>query len=203
MSGPGADIEFWFDFTSPYAYFASLEVDTVAARHGRGVRWKPFLLGAVFKTTGMQALTRMPLRGDYARHDWPRLARRLSVPFAFPAIHPAPTVAAGRAFLWIEEAAPAAAVPYAKAVFAAHFGRGEDIGPPERVIGIAGAVGVDPGALAAGLESPALKDRFRARSEEATARGVFGSPFFIVDGEPFWGADRLPMIEEWLARGGW
>ena len=199
----GAPIEFWFDFTSPYAYFASLEVEAVAGRHGREVLWRPFLLGAVFRTTGMQALTTMPLRGDYARRDWERLARRLGAPFAFPAIHPANTVAAGRAFLWIEENDPALAVSFARAVFAAHFGRGEDIGPAANIVAIARDAGVDADRLAEGLGSQGLKDRFRARSDEALARGIFGSPFFIVHGEPFWGADRLPMVEEWLSRGGW
>jgi len=203
MGQAGGTIEFWFDFTSPYAYFASLEVGDVAARHGRAVRWRPFLLGAVFKTTGMQALTRTPLRGDYARHDWDRLARRLGAPFPFPAIHPANTVAAGRAFLWLEDNEPARAVPFGRAVFDAHFGHGEDIGAVERVLAIGATAGVDADALAAALETQALKDRFRAQTEEAMARGVFGSPYFLVDGEPFWGADRLPMIDEWLARGGW
>src|SRR5690606_38630824 len=61
MADDAGAVEFWFDFTSPYAYFASLEVEDVAARHGRTVQWRPFLLGAVFRTTGMQALTAMPL----------------------------------------------------------------------------------------------------------------------------------------------
>lgn len=196
-------IEFWFDFTSPYAYFASIEVESVAARHGRAVTWRPFLLGAAFKTTGMQALTKTPMRGDYARHDWARLARRLGAPLAFPAVHPALTVAAGRAFLWLEAAQPELAVPFARAIFAAHFGRGEDIGETERVLAIAAAEAADRGRLAEALDSADLKDRFRARTESALARGVFGSPFFFVDGEPFWGADRLPMIDEWLSRGGW
>jgi 2-hydroxychromene-2-carboxylate isomerase len=203
MGEAGGAIEFWFDFTSPYAYFASLEAGGVAARHGRAVRWRPFLLGAVFKTTGMQALTRTPLRGDYARRDWERLARRLAAPLAFPAIHPASTVAAGRAFLWVEAHDPERAVPFGRAVFAAHFGRGEDIGSAGQVIAIAESAGVDGRALGEAIETPAAKDRLRTQTDEAIARGVFGSPFFIVDGEPFWGADRLPMIDEWLARGGW
>jgi 2-hydroxychromene-2-carboxylate isomerase len=48
-----------------------------------------------------------------------------------------------------------------------------------------------------------LKTQFRATTDEAIKRGVFGSPFFFVDDEPFWGSDRLPLIDEWLERGGW
>lgn len=75
-------IEFWFDFSSPYAYFASLTVDDLARRHGYRVAWRPFMLGMIFKVTGMQPLNKTPVRGDYARHDWARLARRHDVRFA-------------------------------------------------------------------------------------------------------------------------
>jgi 2-hydroxychromene-2-carboxylate isomerase len=98
---------------------------------------------------------------------------------------------------------PDLAVPFAKAVFRAHFGDGEDIGETPRVVSIAEAVGADPVRLGAALQTEELKDRFRAQTERAIARGVFGSPFFFVDDEPFWGSDRLAMIDEWLTRGGW
>ena len=71
------------------------------------------------------------------------------------------------------------------------------------VLDIAQAAGVDRAALATGLEEPALKERAKREVEGAIGRGVFGSPFFIVDGEPFWGVDRIPMLEDWIRRGGW
>ena len=71
-------LEFWFDFSSPYAYFGALDIEALAAKHKRRVLWRPFLLGAAFKTTGMQPLINMPMRGDYARRDWARLARRVT-----------------------------------------------------------------------------------------------------------------------------
>lgn len=196
-------IEFWFDFASPYAYFATFGIEDVAARHGREVVWRPFLLGAVFEVTGMQTFDRTPLRGDYARHDWARLARGMRVPFVPPPGHPALTVAPGRAFLWLERERPEAAVPFARAVFAAHFGAGLDIGSITATLDVAQSCGIERAVLEAALRSTELKDLFRKRTDEAVARGIFGSPFFFVDGEPFWGADRLPMIDEWLARGGW
>ena len=99
-------IEFWFDFGSPYAYFGALEIEDVAERYGRTVAWRPFMLGAVFATTGMRLLTETPLRGDYARHDWQRLARKLSAPFALPAGFPAHSANPGRAFYWLRERLP-------------------------------------------------------------------------------------------------
>jgi 2-hydroxychromene-2-carboxylate isomerase len=92
------EIEFWFDFSSPYAYFASLQIDAVAQRDACAVRWKPFLLGPALKITGMQPLTGTPLRGDYARRDWARLARMLKIPFALPHPFPIAALAPGRAF---------------------------------------------------------------------------------------------------------
>jgi 2-hydroxychromene-2-carboxylate isomerase len=71
------------------------------------------------------------------------------------------------------------------------------------VLDIAQSAGIDRAALAAALEDPALKERAKHAVESAIARGVFGSPFFIADGEPFWGVDRIPMMEDWLRRGGW
>jgi 2-hydroxychromene-2-carboxylate isomerase len=71
------------------------------------------------------------------------------------------------------------------------------------VIGIAGGLGIDAAALAAALGDPAVKERAKTAVDAAISSGVFGSPYFIVDGEPFWGVDRMPMLEEWILRGGW
>ena len=87
MSGTprvGTPIEFWFDFASGYAYFAALEIEALAERHSRTVAWRPFTLGAAFKVTGAQGLSRTPLKRDYARRDWQRLARLKGVPFNLP-----------------------------------------------------------------------------------------------------------------------
>ena len=197
------DIEFWFDFSSPYAYFASHQIEAVAARHGRALRWRPFLLGPAMKATGMQPLTHTPLRGDYSRRDWARLARMLDVPFVLPEPFPIAALAPGRAFYFVEEVRPDLSVAFAKRLFRAYYADGIDISAPEAVQKIAAELGLDPAALAEALRDERLKRKFRAVGDEALARGVFGSPFFIVDGEPFWGSDRIPMLESWLATGGW
>ena len=77
-------IEFWFDFASGYSYFAALEIEALAGRHGRSVLWRPFTLGAAFKVTGAQGLSRTPLKGEYARRDWQNLARLKGVVFKLP-----------------------------------------------------------------------------------------------------------------------
>lgn len=88
-------------------------------------------------------------------------------------------------------------------VAAAYFADGVDMTEPHNVAQVAAPLGADVAALVEGITSQAMKDRVKAVSAEAVDRGIFGSPFFLVDGEPFWGWDRMPMLEDWLARGGW
>lgn len=196
-------IEFWFDFGSTYAYFASLEIDELAARRGRTVQWRPFMLGTAFNVTGAQGLSRTPLKREYALRDWARIARLRKVPFKLPPHHPPVALAATRAFYHLERASPQDAVRLAKAMFARAYDDGPDLGDPAAVRAIGEDLGLDGEDLAAGMSDPEIKAIAKARSEEAIARGVFGSPWMFVDGEPFWGWDRLPMIERWLDEGGW
>ena len=202
-AGAAAQVEFWFDFSSPYAFFAAREIDAVAARHGRTVTWRPFLLGVAFRTTRMAPLTEQPMRGDYGRRDWDRLARLKGIPFRFPTVFPVSGVAATRMFYAIERTDPAAARGFALAAFDAVFLQDRDVSAPAVAAEAGAAVGLDPEALVAAAADPEVKDLTRTRVDEAMARGIFGAPFFIADGEPFWGWDRLPMLDEWLARGGW
>lgn len=198
-----AVIEFWFEFSSPYAYFAAQEIDALAARHGRTVVWRPFMLGASFKRTGMGPLLHMPMRGDYARRDWERIARMTGTPYRLPAAFPFPALVPSRAFYWLDDRDPELARRFAKRVFHAFFAEGVEPSTPEVVAGLAADVGGDRGAVIAAVNDPAIKERLKAETEGALDRNIFGSPFTIVDGEPFWGFDRLPMVEEWLRRGGW
>lgn len=202
MTTDPAPLDFYFDFASPYAYLAAMRIDDLAAGHGRSVRWRPIMLGAAMKVTGSRPLMQIPLRSDYLRHDVVRFARRLGIPFAFPPEMPIPTLAAARAFYWLQDDEPDLARRFARAVFEAHFGRGEDIREPSQVAAIAAPLGVDGAALVAAVADPVVKDRLRAETDAAIARGVFGAPFILVDGEPFWGADRLDQVDAWL-RGGW
>ncbi len=192
-------IDFYFDFSSPYGYLASTEIDALAARHGRSVTWRPFVLGAAFKLTGQRALTEQPLRGDYARRDFARSARLLGVPLKMPEPFPFFALAASRACYWVE--VPSQAKALAKALYHTAFGEGRDITPVPVVAEIARGLGIE--GLEQGLEQPATKAALRDATDQALARGVFGSPFFFVDGEPFWGHDRLGQLDRWLATGGW
>jgi len=196
-------IEFWFDFSSPYGYIAAQLIDDVAARHGRSVNWHPILLGPVFKAVGTAPLTTLPIKGEYSKHDFARMARFHKVAFRLPEKFPVGTQVAARAFYLVADRDAALARDFAKRVFRAYFAEGRDVADPAVVMEIAAAAGIDVAALAEPLKGEAIKERMKAEVESAMRSGVFGSPHFVVDGEPFWGVDRIPMMEEWLRTGGW
>lgn len=196
-------IDFYFDFSSPYAYLTVFRVDALAARHGRSVNWRPYLLGIAARTTGIPPLAEIPMINDYTARDVPRCARALNVPFAWPTPFPVAAVAASRAYYWLHDRDPDQAKAVAVGLFSAYFAEGRDIGAPEVVVDVAAFAGVDRASLTDALASAPVKERLRRETEQAVARGVFGSPFFIVDGESFWGSDRMEQMERWLASGGW
>lgn len=201
---PAGVIEFWFDFGSSYAYFAAMEIDALAGRCGRQVAWRPFLLGTAFRQTGAQGLSSTPLKKDYAARDWARLARARGIAFSPPPGHPAIALAATRAYYRLEEENPRRAQAFAHEVFRRVYQMGDlDTSDAEQVADLGAAFGIDREDLRSALDDPSLKARVKAISENAVARGIFGSPFFIVDGEPFWGADRMVMMEAWIETGGW
>ena len=198
-----APVDFYFEFSSPYGYIASELADDFEKRIGRPLKWRPFLLGPVFKITGQAPLVEVPMKGEYSKMDFVRSARLHKVPFTYPSKFPIGTVAALRAFYWVDDRDPKKAREMAKALYRAFFAAGTDISVPATVVEIAKSVGVDAAALAAALEDPALKERAKREVDAAIAAGVFGSPFFVADGEPFWGVDRMPMLEDWIRKGGW
>jgi 2-hydroxychromene-2-carboxylate isomerase len=198
-----AAVEFWFDFSSPYGYLASHKIDALAARYGRAVDWKPMLLGVVFKRVGTAPLTSFPLKGEYSKRDLERTARFRGIDdFRMPATFPIATQAPARIVVWLRQSDAALAKRVAKRLYRGYFFDGIDISNPDTAASIAAADGVDAQAARAAVDDPAVKDAFKRDVDEALTRGVFGSPFVFVDGEPFWGFDRFDQIERWLATGG-
>jgi 2-hydroxychromene-2-carboxylate isomerase len=198
-----APVDFYFDFSSPYGYLASQKIEALAAKHGRGVDWHPILLGAVFRQTGTAPLTEIPLKGDYSRRDFARSARFHGLPeFAMPSRFPIPSQAPARIVLWQKARDAAAATRLIKAFFRAYFVEDVDISAPDAAAAVAAKEGVDAGAARAAIDDPAVKEALKREVDAAIARGVFGSPFVFVDGEPFWGLDRFDQVEKWLATGG-
>jgi 2-hydroxychromene-2-carboxylate isomerase len=199
----GAPIEFYFDFSSPYGYLGAQRVETVAAEFGRAVLWRPVLLGVIFKVTGQTPLVSQTMRGPYSARDMARSARKLGVKFALPDAFPFSSVYPCRIFYWLDARSPEEAKAYARAVYDAAFAHNKPPAEPEAAVDVAVGLGHDRAAVLAGMQDPAIKEKLRNATQQAMDKGVFGSPFFIVDGEPFWGNDRLGEVREWLQTGGW
>ncbi|MFZ2265954.1 MAG: 2-hydroxychromene-2-carboxylate isomerase [Azonexus sp.] len=198
-----APLDFWFDFSSPYGYLLSEKIDAVAAKYGRKVRWHPILLGIVFKATGSAPLTMQnPAKAAYSLHDFARSARFMGIPYRQPSQFPLPSQNAARTYYWLHGQDCGLARQFAHAIFRALYVEDLDISAPDTVLEIAARFGVDRNALAAALQNPEIKARLKAEVDQAMQAGVFGSPHVIIDGEHFFGADRLPQIEHWLASGG-
>lgn len=198
-------LAFYFDFISPYGYFASLRVEELAARHGRQVDWRPMLLGvAVLKVMGLKPLLDTPLKGDYVRRDVLRHARRYGIPLGrdlnASVGNPLPPA---RAFYWVKKNCPGLEVPLARALFHAFWAEGRDLSTPEAVAAVPLPGGLSPAEIAMGAASDEAATLLRNAVAASIKAGIFGSPTIVVDGEPFWGADRLGEVEEWLAQGGW
>lgn len=196
-------VEFYFDFSSPYGYIASAKIDELAGRHGREVVWRPFLLGVAFKTTGGAPLPSIPIKGAYHLHDMIRTAKYHGVPYRHPSVFPISSVSPCRAFYWLDGKDPSRAKALARALYRAYFVDDIDISSADAVVAVCAKSGLDADKVRAGLGDQAVKDLTRTEVDRAVARGAFGSPYIVVDGEAFWGSDRLDQIDKWLQTGGW
>jgi 2-hydroxychromene-2-carboxylate isomerase len=195
-------IEFYFDFSSPYSYLASEEIEALAERHGRQLQWRPTLLGAVFKQSGGTPLTEgYGPKARYSVRDFSRSAAFIGVPYRHPTVFPVGAVAAARSVLWLQRDEPQQVPAFIHAVFRAFFVSDQNIGESAVVLDIARGLGLDPQRLAAGIQEESIKNALRERVEQSIARGVFGAPTLFIDGEMFWGHDRLPQVERWITTG--
>lgn len=196
-------IDFYFDFFSPYGYFAAMQIERLAGRYQRPLEWHTMLLGiSVVKVMGLKPLLDTPLKGEYISHDVPRLAALYGIPFRMPS-RLIDTLPPARAFCWVKRHRPEQAGAFAKHLYCAYFQADRDIGDPVVLAELAEELGLDGRELRAAIDSPTIKQVLRDSVSAALERGVFGSPSFVVDGQLIWGSDRLWMLEHWLAHGAW
>lgn len=202
---PLSPLHFHFDFISPYGYFASLRIEALAQRHGRAVEWHAMLLGvSVLKVMGLKPLLETPLKGPYIERDVLRHAREHGLAMARmpadPVMNPLPCA---RAFAWVRRHQPRHAAAVAHAIYAAYWGEGKDLSTPGALRALALPEGLSGDALADAAASDEAAALLRADVDASLKAGVFGSPTVVVDGELFWGVDKLDQLDRWLARGGW
>lgn len=195
-------IEFYFEFNSPYGYVAAHMIDHLAERYDRTVDWHATLLGPIFKETGARPMTEIPIKGDYLVKDTARTCRYYGVDYTQPDNFPFSPVAAARAFYWVKDQDPAKAKELAMGLYIAAMRDNQDISTAPAVAKVAAAIGLDQKEVIDGIEDNQTKLRLMDEVDQAKRKGVFGSPFFIVDGEPFWGVDRMEILTEWLETDG-
>ena len=194
-------LDFWFEFASTYSYPAALRIGALARQRGVSLRWRPFLLGPVFKAQGWHnsPFNIYPAKGRYMWRDLERICDGLRIPFVRPTVFPQNTILASRVAL--VALAEALGEEFCRAVYAAEFGEGRDIGLPETVVAVLAALGQDADAVIEQAQTDENKIRLRRNTEEAQALGIFGAPSFVAaDGELFWGNDRLEAAIEWARR---
>jgi len=202
-------IEFYFDPISPFAYLGSVEIERVAARLGRQVEWKPVLIGiTILKVMGLKPLPETPLKGPYLKRDAIRLAEYFDVPFRHHGLSGINSLAALRAFALLKERDPQIAKCLAQRIFQRLWVHGRDITSSADVVEEAQALGlqalgIEASELAADIDTEHAKSLLKRQVDAAIAAGVFGVPYFVVDGEPIWGVDRMWMVEQWATRHAW
>lgn len=195
------EIEFFFDVGSSYSYLAATQLEAVAARTGVPVRYRPFLLGAVFKATGNDLPARLPAKARWMAADMAMWASHYGVPFRLPSRFPLITLRPQRALVAAERTAPDALPAFARALFHAYWADDQDVTTDPVIAGAARAANLDPDAILAAIDAPATKDHLRATTDEAVRRGAFGAPSLFVGDTLFWGNDRLALLEHQLAAG--
>jgi 2-hydroxychromene-2-carboxylate isomerase len=196
MSPPRLD--FWFEFASTYSYPAAMRIGALARERGVAVRWRPFLLGPIFKAQGWETspFNLYANKGRYMWRDLARICSAFDLSFVRPAVFPQNTLLAARIALraleqpWGED--------FCRAVYAAEFGEGRNIGERDAIAEILRKLGHDAESMIAQAQSDENKAALRSQCEEAQRLGIFGAPSFVTaDGELFWGNDRLDAALDW------
>ena len=189
-------IEFFYDFSSPYSYLASTQMEAFAKRVAVPVVWRPFALGFVFKESGNAMTASVPAKGQYMLKDLARWAAYYQVPFQWPSLFPLKSTPALRAALAAEEHGKLIAL--SRSFFHTYWVENQDPTQPEKIKELAGKLGLPGETILARAEDPAIKEKLRANTAEAVQRGAFGAPTFFVGEEMFWGNDRIEMLERFM-----
>ena len=189
-------IEFFFDVGSPYSYLAATQIGGIGGRTGAEVRWRPFLLGGVFKDTGNEMPARVPSKARYMLADLARWGEHYGVPIRVPPSRfPLSTLAAQRALTSVALSRPEKVPDFALGLFRAYWADDRDVSQPDVVSDVAGACGLDGPAVLAASGQQETKDALRRWTGEAVERGAFGAPSIFVGDSLYWGNDRLDLLE--------
>lgn len=193
-----AKAEFWYDFSSPFTYLAATQVPAMQLRTGRALEWKPFLLGALFRSLGgpdVPLSTFPPSKTKWVATDMQRWADYWNVPYKWPTRFPMRTILPLRVALAIDDESASRA--FVLRTFAAYWAEDRDISSEDTVRGLLQDVGQDP-AVIERTQAPEIKQALIDNTNGAAAAGLFGAPTFTVGDQMVWGQDRLGFVERYL-----
>ncbi|HXT80409.1 MAG TPA: 2-hydroxychromene-2-carboxylate isomerase [Acetobacteraceae bacterium] len=199
-----ADMECFFDCSSPWTYFAFKNLLQMQQELGITVAWRPILVGGVFNAVNPSVHNSrekpVPLKQAYNKKDQQDWARFMGIRMHYrPSVFPVNSVKAMRGCIWLE--GKDQLVPFALATFDAYWGDDKDISQNPVLTEICRTAGVDPDAFFAGIDQQPIKDRLRATTQELMDRGGFGSPTMFVGGDDmYFGNDRMPLIRDAVLR---
>ena len=197
-----SDLEFWFEFGSTYSYVAASRIEDAADVAGVTVSFRPFLLGPIFEEQGWKdsPFNVYPAKGRYMWRDMERLCEKYSIPFARPSRFPRDGLLAARVACLGSGPSEHWLPDFVRAVFRANFAEDREIGEAAEIRAILDSLGLPGADLVERARAPENKQRLREQTQRARDLGIFGAPSFVVDGELFWGNDRLEDALVWRRR---
>jgi 2-hydroxychromene-2-carboxylate isomerase len=192
-------MEFWFEFASTYSYPTALRIEQLAGAAGVPLRWRPLLLGPIFREQGWNdsPFNIYPAKGRYMWRDLERICAELQIPLRRPSQFPRNGLLTARLACWFQD--EPWLPEFVRQVYRANFEHDRDISDRAVIAAILRDVGQPPDTLAM-ADAPEAKDKLRAQTEHARQRGIFGAPSFTIDQELFWGNDRLSAALAWARR---
>ena len=193
----------YFDCSSPWTYLAFHNLEALARELDVEIAWRPIMVGGLFNTVNpsvyAQRADPVPAKARYMLKDLQDWARRAGLRITFPpTVFPVNSVKAMRGCVLLE---PQGRLPaFARAVFEAYWGDDLDISQDDVLAMVCRKADVDPAGFFEGIADQKIKDRLRRNTEEAAARGAFGSPTIFVGDDMYFGNDRLPLIRDAILR---
>ncbi len=186
-------IEFFYDYLSPFSYLADTQLPAIARRTGAEIVYRPILMGAIMKNVGNAGPLSIPSKAAYNIAEFQRWAKRYGVPARFSPYFPFNTIRIVRGAIAAQQVGRFS--EFHSAAFRAIWEQGQDLSKEEALQRLLMDVEIDPALI----EGDGIKAQLRANVDEAVSRGAFGAPTFFVNAEMFWGNDRLDFVEEALA----
>ena len=191
-------VEFLFDVGSPYSYLAYRHLPSLAHAAGAHIVWTPVLLGGIFQATGNRSPVETPAKRVHLETDLQRWAREYRTYYTPNPHFPINTLVLMRGAVALQMRDEAAFERYLAVVFEGMFGQPKNLGDPQVLAQVLAGAGFDPAELLALTQTPEVKERLKANTEHAVARGAFGAPTFFVGDQMFWGQDRLQFVQDAL-----